>query len=42
MEHIDPLTIIKSTSLKCFGKIGQERLFNCLRAFLNKLEESWL
>lgn len=42
MEHIDPLALIKNTPLRCFGEIGQEKLFNCLRVFLNRLEECWL
>ena len=42
MEHIDPLTLVRQTPLKCFGEVFQEKLFNCLRVFLNRLEESWL
>ncbi len=42
MEHIDPLTLTKQINLRCFGEVFQEKLFNCLRVFLNRLEESWL
>ena len=42
MEHIDPLDLVKQVNLRCFGEVYQERLFGCMRVFLNRLEESWL
>ena len=42
LEHIDPLDLVKQTSLRCFGEDSQEKLFDYLRVFLNRLEKSWL
>ncbi len=39
MVDIDPLTLVEQTPLRCFGEVCQEKLFNTLRVFLNKLDK---
>jgi len=34
MVHIDPLTLVKSTSLRCFGEKAQDQLVRYLEIFL--------